>query len=73
MDHRGIQILEEIIGSLHPGSTKPAPIKRYSCMVNGVACRGGTLDEVKRRIDEVLGPIKGPHRNPHNLEGKNVE
>ncbi|MCE9552245.1 MAG: hypothetical protein K8T91_02575 [Planctomycetes bacterium] len=52
--HRGIQILEEIIGNLHPGSSKPAPIKRYSCTVNGVPLRG-TLDDVKRRIDEVLG------------------
>ena len=66
-DHRGVHILEEIIGNLHPGSTKPSPIKRYSCTVNGVPCRG-TLDDVKRRIDEVLGPAAGQKFNvskPH--------
>lgn len=65
--HRGIQILEEIIGNLHPGSSKPAPIKRYSCTVNGVPLRG-TLDDVKRRIDEVLGSEAGQIHNvlrPH--------
>ena len=66
--HRGIQILEEVIGNLHPGSSKPAPIKRYSCTVNGVPLRG-TIDVVKRRIDEVLGSEAGQKNNaprPHH-------
>lgn len=55
-NYRGIKISEEVIGKLHPGSTKPAPIKRYSCVVNKIDCRG-TLEEVKRRIDVVLGAM----------------
>jgi hypothetical protein len=60
-NYRGINIHEEVIGKLHPGSTKPAPIKRYSCTVNRIECCG-TLDEVKRRIDAVLGPMQTRER-----------
>jgi hypothetical protein len=58
-DHRGIRILEEVIGQRNLGGKQPLPIKRYSCTVRGVQIRG-TLAEVKRRIDKTLGAQPGP-------------
>ena len=58
-DHRGIHILEEIIGNRNPGSERPLPIRRYSCTVHGIQYRG-TLAEVKQRIDQALGTVRSP-------------